>query len=339
MLVNRPSRLAFLFTAKVGSTLATSLMFKHAGVYETVREWTHHSHHAPFMAPIHQYRESVFDTQSDHEAVDCAVCEMPEWTCLKMVRNPLNRAVSSYITTGEVMRLEASTGYKAYAMRHGFESKQTLPELVALEGKARTRFSFADFLDALEIRAQGCDRSFMDVHFMPQDSLPCSPVGRIRHIPIEAMSLGALNAATNGTGVVFNDIPQSPELVNSVHAIPHAVTGQNTLSGDPSRWSFQTVYQQFNNYRVHPPSYDAFLSGEGITSRICRLFRADVMLYRRMCEQPWLHACTACVAVCQAQIAKLRVCTDEDRHMHWWNQLRNVCSSSSPQGYSVQLPP
>ena len=93
VLVDRPSKLLLLSTPKAGATVATQIMFE---AFEPERwarwrasgacAWIHDCRHR--FASLRAHKPQRLDP--------CATCRDPAWSCVALVRDPLDRAVSSY---------------------------------------------------------------------------------------------------------------------------------------------------------------------------------------------------------------------------------------------------
>ena len=129
------SRRLFLLAApKGGATVAAQLMLRQLDLLDTAKEYN------PW---IHKYRKQVFLHQPDHEPIDCQeTCHTQGWTCIKIVRSPVDRLISSFI--------------------HVMRAKINFPELQQVATSYQTQVqasSFHMFIEALERRAADFRRS------------------------------------------------------------------------------------------------------------------------------------------------------------------------------------
>ena len=108
------------------------------------------------MCNLHAFREQVLSKMSEHRRASCTVVCTPDsgWTCIKLIRSPFDRVVSSYI---QIMR--------AFRMSRDFRELQRVRPH---DANGWTNASFAEFVTALEARAATKWSSPNDFHFMPQ---------------------------------------------------------------------------------------------------------------------------------------------------------------------------
>ena len=327
-LVDRGNKILLGFSPKGGATVATQLFFRYEGVFEKALEYN---------SWVHNYRTEVFNEQPNHRRVDCKdVCSDPSWVCAYVVRQPLDRVVSSYYHTMKTsiwrswieLKEAASTRYPPLDIRGG--SAVLTADNV----------TFSDFLGALRLRArspQGSQpKSKSDNHFMPQSD-SCTRHGIRKQgkdatgvylLPVEALE-GSLGAVGNLTGLFFD---------SSGLTSPHYVQKNALLlPRDAPKWSFERV-------RESHPAYEAFVMPGSTEARdVCFLFSDDFDIYRRgecrawfllfvavsplylltlpmpllsppslntrnapACKQPWLLGlCAKCAQECAGQIARM----------------------------------
>jgi hypothetical protein len=260
-------KLRIMASPKGGATLATQIMFRKLGLMEKAIAYSPYSW-------IHEYRSKVF--MKEHPLVPCQQSCGSDWLCIKIVRSPLDRIVSSYI---HVML------YKVLYF----------PELVAtvkLTGKQTEDASFADFVNALVLRGEGKEaRSFADNHFTPQSTLDaCDDV--VHLLPTESIEDG-LSAIYNISGVALNATGMS-----SFHYIVKDKSLGEKLEEDLSHVPFLSRGQ------VSAP-YGAYLRNATLNAEICRLFCNDIALYAKACSSHLLRARSETQKVCSTE--RLRV--------------------------------
>jgi len=213
-LIDRPSRLAVYFSPKGGATVATQAMFRYLDILDTAKEYN------PW---IHLYREEVFRLQPEHapaasqppdqkDFASCSVCSIEEWRCLRLVRTPLDRVVSSYIHTIK------------YKIAKYFDA--TLDEDA----------SFGEFVERLP-RAPRTG-PYVD-HWTPQSAGHCDVAPSIMHVPVECLNDG-LRQFENATGIKGLADPGT----GSDHYIAkHVVEAVNA-----SQWPFARVRNYTPSY-------------------------------------------------------------------------------------------
>ena len=132
---------------KAGATVAAQIFFRSLGLLEAA---TAHS------SWIHDFKLEVFNRRPAASADPCAVCRPGAgWTCVKIVRAPLLRAVSSFVHTTEKPEIHSAFTELTHEVGSGGG------------GSA----SFDAYVAALRRRAESAGaRTAYDDHFMPQAS-------------------------------------------------------------------------------------------------------------------------------------------------------------------------
>ena len=217
---------------------------------------------------IHNYRIEVFAGQPNHHPARCdEYCGQPGWTCVKIIRSIVDRAVSGYIHT----------------LNYSISDKEYFPELhdISQEYGLKTgkNASFAVFLKAVRARRADWKRSLGDDHFLPQADMQCDNPS-VLHIPLEALEEGfrlvnqTAGIYINATGftswhyVRKSEPPTTPTLIANIPHLP-----------------FSELYH--SNRRLKFP-YDAFFVDPVANSAFCELYCMDIQLYADMCQQPLL---------------------------------------------------
>lgn len=262
MLVDRPTKLVVVATPKGGATLAAQITFRFLNLTDTALSW--HSW-------IHRYRIEVFNKAKDHRRINCAVSCHPGsgWVCVKLVRSPLDRAVSSYLHTMKT-RL-----WKDFLELH---------EVADEKNKNVSNASFADFVEALQRRAKSGKRSTRDDHFMAQAVNDGCDGGTVRLVPIEAAE-AALSLLGEETGVKLNTTGltsahyvekgtwerrgQDEDLLDAASDLPFPET---RLRGDGRKFK-----------RLDYP-YEAFFRNGRLNEVLCRVVCVDLELYALACS-------------------------------------------------------
>jgi len=231
------------------------------------------------------YRNEVFSKSSAHRRDNvCNDCgPAGQWTCVRFLRSPLDRIVSSYFAW--------STNPLEW------------PELALACQSCSQNASFAQFVTALAAvgNHSNMQRSDYDSHVMPQTPLrTCgSEPSRLLSVPVEAMpdallELDQLRTLRDAGAVVWQSGHYRVQLVSPQDAAANA-----------SSWPWPRVKDAMLSERL--PPYDSFLTPE-ICSKLSCLFAADFSAWRRMCAQPELLRCRSCVRVCTAQLIRFRSC-------------------------------
>lgn len=155
-------KLAVLWSAKAGCTFATKWFFYHSGLLEEAmpdgKGW------------VHEYRSKVFFKQPGYKKIVEQIT-LPSMRVVKFVRNPFERAVSSYLGYCQAAHRQAG-GAHAKVLRgiHGYC------------GRPITRvqtFTFREFVGFL----QSIDLNTCDIHFRIQTS-PCERGGILPNLCI-----------------------------------------------------------------------------------------------------------------------------------------------------------
>lgn len=274
MLVDRPSRVVIAGTPKGGATLSTQLMFQMLGL---TKEATMYGNW------IHSYREEVFDTKKDHKMVHCPTfCQTPGTVCIKLVRSPLDRVVSSYLHV-MLQKRGLAEKYK----KHFKELQKVIEDSNAnkMDGLKTDRVvenaTFADFIEALERRATSGKRSLGDNHFMPQASRSGCDGNGMRLIPIEAVE-DALALLEGETGLRL----KATGLTSHHYRVRKEVPGSSNDLPDISRMPAQKANSRNTTY-----TYEMFMQDPVLNEAICRLYCTDIKLYAQACsESSWIFS-------------------------------------------------
>ena len=296
-LSDTPSRMLMMSTPKGGATVAAQLMFRRLGLLQQAIGYSP-------SGWIHEYRMKVFNRAPGHAQVGCRndiatgrvlpisrTCrEGTGWRCVKLLRSPFERVVSSYLHT---LRTQIWS---------------TFPELSSVCGSpdAAANASFAQFIAALTLRAQkGTHGQPVDNHFMPQ-ATACDQIElRVFYLPVEGLSGALMALGRIDDGRTYNDSGLS-----SSHYITQAGAEKvaDTTAQDPTHRDVAALaFSHFDDCRQKGfaqcgrsvPPYRYFLTNLTLCNQIRCLFAPDFDLYRRMCAQSWLiQACPECVRMC-----------------------------------------
>ena len=240
----------------------------------------------------HDYRVSVFARQREHRVPrgPCqALCSRSEYSCLKVVRWPLARAISSFL----------------YFNHEGVNAAQKWPPFI------HSNRSFYAFVAALE-NSTGVEpgRStplFGADHAWPQVNPACdfSAKHTIALVPLER-----LNASIASLALSKRKLAPLSAAAAIMGAGSHstASTRSDALTwsrdprgnlGDLAAWPHQQFHQAFGNLHakralIEKPPDAAFLTDAALVQRLRCLYLDDFRLYKRMCEQVQEY-CPVCV--------------------------------------------
>ena len=280
-LVDTKGGLRIMSAPKGGASLMAQLFFRRLGLLEQAQD------HNNF---IHIYRNKWLSENPEERAECRKVCHMKNWTCVQLIRSPLDRAVSSYIHT---MRTQIR--------RH-------FPELQAHQKEQQTTVddaSFDDFLRALRRRA-AVDipphrriQSRMDDHFMPQSEVICHmSLPHMYYVPIEAIH-PSLEQLERRTGVHLNATG-----LTSGHYVKKRTPMTDQVIQDVAKVPFPSL--KVNKGGVSLP-YEAYLQNADVNRLLCSLFCHDIALYRDACTATWLSL--AAQNICDAELERInQVC-------------------------------
>lgn len=208
------------------------------------------------------------------------------WLCVAIVRNPLDRAISSYIHT----------------LDHWKDLGAPFHEL-----RGNANASFAEFAAALDQRAgKKAGHSRMDAHFMPQ-SAPTNAGALhpgILYVPIEMLTEPGGYACDSlarvrGTGL------KAAEAAAQGDSSEHYITKATSSLPGSEHWSFAKVRSAKNAHAT--PNYDSFWNNTAFCGHVVGcLYRADVEMYASACRAPALETCAAFRSACEVQLGRLR---------------------------------
>ena len=291
LMVDWESKLVLASSPKAGATVALQMLLRYTGqldMAESKSGW------------VHDYEEDLIHQPAhDPSNFSASVCApgSTQATCVKLVRSPLDRAVSSFLVVSG-----------AEGNPRGPRMSE-LPDVLRQTGRDAAAddilgpATFVDFLDALELR--GChaqatfpaDPTFYaqgDTHFLPQatpadENEAIAP--HVLYVPVEALDKTINHLKSRGVALDSSSLSSSHYKVKVDYI------------GDASRLDAASLKPLILNATT--PSYDAFLRDKSTARRVCCLFHSDVELYRRTCAQPWLRECAACREACDATLADI----------------------------------
>ncbi|KAL1499316.1 hypothetical protein AB1Y20_011524 [Prymnesium parvum] len=271
-LADNVSRTVLISSPSAGPTQAAML----------VRSLLNQSHTAeghelsPLASDRHAFEES---------SALCHECAHADgWTCVRLLRSPLDRLYSSYVHTMT-------------------QKTHTFPALSRVCRGCSSNASFAQFVSALAAlrNSSAVKERRGDEHLLPQT--PWRACGkepsRLLSVPLEAMPAALLELKQlrvlhrAGAGAWPSDLPVSFPVA------PHGATAS------ASSWPWPRVKAAMHAKSL--PPYDSFLSAKICATLSC-LFAADFSAWTRMCAQPELRQCRTCTRVCSAQLTRFQNC-------------------------------
>lgn len=272
------SKLLVQASPKGGATLAVQLVLRAAGLESTAAAYVgrNGSSLSALGVLAHTYHASVLMRQ--RRVRGCAHCATnADWGCIKLVRSPFDRVVSSYLRTAE------------HPAR-----RSNLPEM-------RANGSFSDFVHALEARANRSAREQQRLanlhkadHYLPQLRPACD---LLPLVPIECVESALPHLQRRPGPAAAAYLRLDPRNL-SAPSHYRDKSGSAPIGAAAPVWTWDYA-PHFSAHRAVPP-YSAFLAEPRLREAVDRLFAADVELYEAACRQRWLRGSDECMAVCAA---------------------------------------
>ena len=244
------------------------------------------------------YSHAVFQEQNSRrpKAHHLHNCEQggdtADWVCITIVRNPLNRAISSYIFT----------------LSHYDVIAKEFHELAAVSAKAHNA-SFSEFSQALTRRAQVTkSRSNLDDHFMPQSIHGKRGEGGLNpgviYVPIEMLEKPGSYECPGLERVRGTDM-KALEGKFGANNSEHYVKQVTSHLGS-EHWSFDEILSA--KKKDQTPSYDSFWGDKALCKHVVGcLYQNDLKTYVGACRIPGpLQRCAPFRATCEEQLKRLR---------------------------------
>ena len=297
------TKLMVLSSPKAGATLAMRLMLARLNLTAAAQRYPQY--------PLH-YTHAEFNRMQGRtpprRVEDLRPCSSGGgWLCIEIVRNPLDRAISSYLMT---LRTPIHLSFAELGDACG-------PGVPAAACKSNA--SFAEFARALAARALTRTRSEADDHFMPQAALTKHNRGRfpgVVRVPIEMMSETDGAECAPLAPLQPWRLPEAEARVFGVRVSTghHYVVKEKGTSGNSEHLPFAVLAAA-----SAMPAYDSFWTNQTFCRKVVGcLYRADVALYVGACTDATspLRGCAAYERVCARELARLRgVCgLDLDEH-------------------------
>lgn len=240
-LVDNKNKILMAWTQKAACTTSVKMFFNHMGFAEGV----------DFIGWVHDFRESEFWKRCG-EGTLC-MYEDPSWYRFKVVRNPYDRAVSSYI---HVMRFDAVPTW--YLL-------EALPEI-----ERKDDISFRDFVKFMELRIVASkEKKLIDGG----------------HVRKQSYDLEYLRWS-EGKPSPFNRIVKIENFEKDI-ALVNQDLGTNFTTGFGSiHYAKRSADGEFvGNIKWHglhnriPKNYGYFYDEE-LKERVMRVFHIDLLLYK-----------------------------------------------------------
>ena len=275
------ARIMIVSSPKAGATLSARLMLSSLNLTQVAMKYTGHWGY-PFG-----YARNVFPVNKQARRVAGLMeeggCSAADALCLAIVRNPIDRAISSYIM---IMRVE---DFRA--------------DFAELGG--RYNASFEEFVRALDRRAAGGNWS--NSHAMPQHNVLGSQRAGLQpgvlYVPIEMLSEpNAYRCPQLKRLQGWRLADQEGEGVMRHHYVQQAAPTVLTTDSEHQPWSYLMKQQKL-------PSYDSFWGSQSFCQHVIGcLYKRDLELYVQTCtlQANKFLGCTAFYQACQTQLTRLR---------------------------------
>lgn len=292
-------RLKLASTPKAGATVATQVMMRYLGLYEEA---------TAYHPWIHQYRSQVFTKDPEHEKVSCQThCRKKEkrktkngsavvggehhddddgaYFCVKLIRSPLDRAVSSYgVMLARGLDLpQLQSNHTDFNMIRGLPRKKISDEwtrfLEALGAgrdlpQLQSNLTFFNMIRGLSGLSQSTNGVGYITHCGTQSSTGCDENSYL--VPTEA-----LDDSFEALRQIRSDFTLSSTNLSS----PHYITKERNLDEvvDMSEEPPPCLGGHQCRNTTFPP-YRAYYLNAHLNQEICRLYCRDVRLYVRTCS-------------------------------------------------------
>ena len=214
--------------------------------------------------------------------------QIESWTCIHFLRNPMDRAVSSYLHTMKhnlfkytVGRLGVMCGAGGASVQHCLQNASFFEFISTLQDVAATKGASLDPHWTPQFHP---DISYSGVTLVPIESLPdgyeCPPLAKTE---------GQLLAGREGN-------------FSTDHYVLHTDSKASTAA---AFLDFTTLSKM--RARGQVPPYDDFYKDMGFCRHILTcLYASDLDAYVKMCGQAHVRACPSLNAACQRELVRLR---------------------------------
>ena len=258
-------------------------------------------------------------------------CQQDDWTCIKIIRNPLDRAVSSYIHTVKY------NIWRAFFELHQATNQSS--KVVGEDGEAKDNpmirtATFEQFVNALELRALNVTnpKSSLDNHFLPQAEQQGCDESMDYVIPLETTDIGLhmINEERNLTLPTSKNISSSHYIQKDTNAttsdLPDASQIPLVVPNLKRRPSSMVVETK----NIYP--YDAYYQNPTVSEKVCRLFYIDFQLYKRSCEQTvmklQMKLATETSKSLSQEVAEQHLQIVQEACQKQWQRINNVCGTT-----------
>ena len=244
-LYDRHRKLALLISAKSACTTAVKWFFHHTGHLQAAEQ---------FDRWIHQYRLRVYYKSDDYQQ-HLSELLRKKYTIVKVVRNPYDRAVSSFIH-GMKHNLES------HQMRRALSSKRLVRSTFFAKKHPPGRYTFREFIHYLE--QFGVDEG--NVHFRTQWH-PLERYVAVNHLIRMTNLASGFREVENRLGLAPTDMNR---FSNSVHHT-HRSTQHDLHAMD----------KRFDLYRRNDtvvPAFSDFYDAE-LAAKVAKLYEIDFRTY------------------------------------------------------------
>jgi len=245
VLINPEKKIALLWSAKAGSAFITKWFFYQMGVLTKAEE------HSDW---IHNYRKEIYKTPTYKQALENLIDKPNEYYTIKLVRNPYTRAVSSYVQSLLMLKI----------------NHPAAQELMTREGKLplKEKYSFAEFLDALTFADIENDNMHWRCQTHPTERKGIITINTL--IKLEA-SAGILNHLEQQ----LNLKPTEPsEFAASSHHNKKVESNEQSFIGNAP---FSVAV------RRNTPPYDCFYNAE-LKKKVQEIYKEDFERYQYAAE-------------------------------------------------------
>ncbi|KAG8459701.1 hypothetical protein KFE25_003153 [Diacronema lutheri] len=330
-LADKQAKLMLCSSPKAAATTVAAIAMRVFNLSDESERWLaqHNYRHGVLSTDLHRFRRDALERRPRHRLPDTpiATCSRRDWLCVFVVRNPLDRAISSFL----------HVAFTPIGVRW--------PELAAVgvsSAQARAgNFSFRTFVGALELtrdRMRAHARvasspyrtSWCADHYLPQTAhwLAARPSARpsgVHLVPVDALVDGLAAADAEFARGRFG-LGIAGSRLHSAHWHTDASSASRPHASSPSAGRRAVLPAANGELDAHASTLCGYAPGQvdahtdlaacalpaGLYARMQRLddalwarvrclYQADVALHAaRVCAQPWLlRRCPRCASMCR----------------------------------------